>query len=237
MSRLRPMSPRRSYDQYCSAARALDLVGDRWTLLIVRELLAGRRTTANGRHVQLDGVQLESAAPAVPVLVGARGRASLRAAHSFADGVLLAEPCTPEYVRRCVGDLPRGRAGDFLVAGYNIGSAAMTPDSEQHLRHALSAVGDPAWAPHLESLPYAEEMRTMRLQSRDDEEFARAMPVEWVRDLSLSGPADDIARRLDELGAAGCTSTAISLTGPDHVRALWELGAVISVIKSGSDAQ
>ncbi|WP_188194323.1 winged helix-turn-helix transcriptional regulator [Nonomuraea sp. SYSU D8015] len=29
----------RSYHQYCSMARALDLVGDRWTLLIVRELL------------------------------------------------------------------------------------------------------------------------------------------------------------------------------------------------------
>ncbi|NUT42810.1 MAG: transcriptional regulator [Thermoactinospora sp.] len=29
----------RSYSQYCSMARALDLVGDRWTLLIVRELL------------------------------------------------------------------------------------------------------------------------------------------------------------------------------------------------------
>ncbi|MEQ0558516.1 winged helix-turn-helix transcriptional regulator [Amycolatopsis sp. NEAU-NG30] len=29
----------RSYNQYCSMARALDLVGDRWTLLIVRELL------------------------------------------------------------------------------------------------------------------------------------------------------------------------------------------------------
>jgi DNA-binding HxlR family transcriptional regulator len=29
----------RSYGQYCAVARALDLIGDRWTLLIVRELL------------------------------------------------------------------------------------------------------------------------------------------------------------------------------------------------------
>jgi DNA-binding HxlR family transcriptional regulator len=29
----------RSYQQYCGLARALDVVGDRWTLLIVRELL------------------------------------------------------------------------------------------------------------------------------------------------------------------------------------------------------
>lgn len=30
----------KSYRQYCSVARALDVVGDRWVLLIVRELLA-----------------------------------------------------------------------------------------------------------------------------------------------------------------------------------------------------
>jgi len=29
----------RSYGQFCAVARALDLVGDRWTLLLVRELL------------------------------------------------------------------------------------------------------------------------------------------------------------------------------------------------------
>jgi DNA-binding HxlR family transcriptional regulator len=31
----------KSYAQYCGLARALDLVGDRWTLLVVRELLVG----------------------------------------------------------------------------------------------------------------------------------------------------------------------------------------------------
>jgi DNA-binding HxlR family transcriptional regulator len=33
----------RSYDQYCGLAIALDVVGDRWTLLIVRELLTGAK--------------------------------------------------------------------------------------------------------------------------------------------------------------------------------------------------
>jgi DNA-binding HxlR family transcriptional regulator len=31
----------RSYNQYCALARALDVVGERWTLLLVRELLLG----------------------------------------------------------------------------------------------------------------------------------------------------------------------------------------------------
>jgi DNA-binding HxlR family transcriptional regulator len=34
---------RRSYEQACTLARALDVVGERWTLLIVRELILGPR--------------------------------------------------------------------------------------------------------------------------------------------------------------------------------------------------
>ncbi|MFC4061323.1 winged helix-turn-helix transcriptional regulator [Planomonospora corallina] len=50
--------PRRSYDQYCAIARALDLVGDRWTLLIVRELLAGPRRYTD-LHTDLPGVSTD----------------------------------------------------------------------------------------------------------------------------------------------------------------------------------
>jgi DNA-binding HxlR family transcriptional regulator/putative sterol carrier protein len=32
---------RRSYDQYCAVARGLDVIGDRWTMLLVRDLLLG----------------------------------------------------------------------------------------------------------------------------------------------------------------------------------------------------
>src|SRR5258708_34409822 len=33
----------RSYGQFCGLARALELVGERWALLIIRELLVGPR--------------------------------------------------------------------------------------------------------------------------------------------------------------------------------------------------
>ena len=35
--------PARSYNQYCAIAHALDIVGERWTLLLVRELIVGPR--------------------------------------------------------------------------------------------------------------------------------------------------------------------------------------------------
>src|SRR4051794_16358232 len=34
---------RRNYGQYCAVARALEVVGERWALLIVRDLLGGHR--------------------------------------------------------------------------------------------------------------------------------------------------------------------------------------------------
>ncbi|MET8128538.1 helix-turn-helix domain-containing protein [Streptomyces sp. NPDC005065] len=49
---------RRSYDQFCATARALDSVGDRWTLLIVRELLAGPSRYTD-LHADLPGVSTD----------------------------------------------------------------------------------------------------------------------------------------------------------------------------------
>lgn len=49
---------RRSYDHYCAAARALDVIGDRWVLLIVRELLAGPRRYTD-LHADLPGISTD----------------------------------------------------------------------------------------------------------------------------------------------------------------------------------
>ena len=49
---------RRSYDQYCPISRALDVVGERWTALIVRELLAGPRRYTD-LHADLPGVSTD----------------------------------------------------------------------------------------------------------------------------------------------------------------------------------
>lgn len=63
---------RRSYAQFCSLATALDVVGERWTLLVVRELMLGPRRftdlvdglpgigrnllTARLRHLEAEGL-------------------------------------------------------------------------------------------------------------------------------------------------------------------------------------
>src|ERR1044072_1473010 len=45
----------RKYDQYCPIAHALDLVGERWSLLIVRELLHDGALRYSDLHARLDG--------------------------------------------------------------------------------------------------------------------------------------------------------------------------------------
>jgi DNA-binding HxlR family transcriptional regulator len=50
--------PRRSYDQYCPLSRALDVVGERWTLLIVRELFTGARRYTD-LHADLPGISTD----------------------------------------------------------------------------------------------------------------------------------------------------------------------------------
>ena len=45
----------KSYDQYCPMAHALDLVGERWSLLIVRELLEDDQLRYSDLHARLHG--------------------------------------------------------------------------------------------------------------------------------------------------------------------------------------
>ena len=45
----------RSYSQYCPVAHALDLVGERWSLLVVRELLEDGQLRYSDLHARLDG--------------------------------------------------------------------------------------------------------------------------------------------------------------------------------------
>src|SRR3954470_5386648 len=78
--------PERTYSQQCGVARALDLVGERWALLVVRELvLGGKRFTdlkyglpgigtnvlaTRLRQLEADGIveKLRLAPPAAPTI-------------------------------------------------------------------------------------------------------------------------------------------------------------------------
>ena len=85
----------RSYDQYCGVAKALDVVGDRWTLLIVRELLIRGRSRYTDLQQGLPGVATNLLADRLRRLEEA--------------GVIASEAAPPPIATTLFSLTPRGR--------------------------------------------------------------------------------------------------------------------------------
>ncbi|QDP83232.1 helix-turn-helix transcriptional regulator [Nocardia otitidiscaviarum] len=83
VTRYSGLVPRRSYDHYCAVSRALDIVGDRWSLLVVRELCSGPRRYSD-LFADLPGISTDMLAARLKDLeregILTRGRAGTRAA-------------------------------------------------------------------------------------------------------------------------------------------------------------
>ncbi|MBF0688382.1 MAG: LLM class flavin-dependent oxidoreductase [Cellulomonas sp.] len=195
----------------------------------LRALLRGETvTTAPGASVVLDGVALDpsSVPDVVPdVLLGVRGPRSLAVAGRVAEGVVLAEPCAPAYVRAAVEQV--AATGPSRVVTYDV---ACVDDDEARAcavaRLGLTWIGEPDWAPHVAPLPFAADLAELRARSGSPEEFAAALPDAWVRELALAGTPDDVRVGLAARAAAGATTCVVFPTGPDPVAALESLARV-----------
>ena len=99
------MSERKSYRQFCGLARSLDRVGDRWTLLIVRELLLDDRTFRD-LQASLDGIsptvltqRLTELADDGLVARNEAPRRSKNVTYRLTDGGRALEPAILELIR------------------------------------------------------------------------------------------------------------------------------------------
>ena len=194
----------------------------------VMALLRGE-SVEPGRYVRLDGVRLEPACvPDTPprVLAGVRGPRSLAVSGRVADGTVLAEPTTPEYARAALAHVDAKRP--HRLVGYNV--AAVDADASaaiEAVRVGLEWIGEPDWAPHVAPLPFAAEFAALRRECGSREEFVRRLPEEWVRQLAVTGTAEDARARLDDLFAAGVDSAVLFPIGPDPLAAVERLAAVL----------
>lgn len=195
----------------------------------LRDLLHGRAAVAGGTYVRLDGVVLEEVPEVVPpVLLGVRGPRSLELAGRVADGILLAEPAHPTYIRaaREQAGLAGGREGEVVV--YDVAAVADNGRAARDaVRPALQWIGDPDWAPHLAALPFAAELAALRARAASREEFAAALPDEWVAELAVAGTVEQAAARIRERHDAGATCVVLAPAGPNPLRRLEDLGRLV----------
>ena len=206
-------------------ASPLTLLGE--YLAALRALLAGERVTVSGRHVRLDGVALAAPPERPPlVLAGVRGPRSLAVSGREADGTLLAEPVSAEYLASAREHIAAER--DHLLVAYTV--AAVDEDAavaRDHARDGLRLVGEPAWAPHIAPLPFADGLAALRQRSASPEEFARALPDDWVDRLAVSGTPEHGRARIRELTEAGADRLVVIPAGPDPLAALGSLGRLV----------
>lgn len=196
------------------------------TLTAVGSLLRGDSVTVRGRYVSLTDVQLAHP-PAVvpPIVVGVRGPRSLRLAAELGDGVVLAEPVTPEYLA-----FVRAHTGpELAIHAYNV--AAVDDDADrarQVARAGLSWIGDPEWAPHVQDLPFAAAFADLRRRHPERADFAAALPDDWVDQLAVTGTPAMATARLDLLASAGAGHAVLIPAAPDPFNALSSLARVLS---------
>lgn len=181
-------------------------------LRALRSLLAGERLdTREQLHVRLNGVQLAAPPPEMPsIFAGVRGPRSLSMAAQEADGVLLAEPATPEYLQR-VSALANETRKPVRIIAYNVG--AVDDDEGRALalaRLGLTRVGDEDWRPHLTDLPFADDLLRLRSETASRDEFAHALPDSWVRRLAVVGTPGQARLRLEALRDAGAERNILS---------------------------
>lgn len=200
----RPASPLTLLEEYIQALRAL---------------LAGQRVDADGRYVRLRSVQLAHA-PAVipPVLAGVRGPRSLRLSGRVAQGTILAEPVTPEYVAMVAKQIA---AEDHQLVAYNLASVDDDPAvARSRVRDALAVVGEPDWQPHITMLDFADELAELRRSAGSAAAFAAALPDRWVDRLAITGTPRRARDQLAALKRSGVGHSVLLPAGPDPASAL-----------------
>lgn len=189
-------------------------------LQATRALLHGERLQLAGRYVTLDDVGLETVPRvAPPLLAGVRGPRSLQLAGRHADGTVLAEPAGPEYVAEAISHIAAD--GPHRVVAYNV--ARVDDDRERAVELARPAMAPfllPDWAPHLTSLPFAEDLARLRGDATGPDDFARRLPADWVRRLSIAGTPEEARERIDAIHAAGAGSVVLIPAGPDDLPSL-----------------
>jgi 5,10-methylenetetrahydromethanopterin reductase len=185
-------------------------------LTVVRRLLRGERVTFSGTYVDVQDARLEhcpSLAP--PVFAGVRGPRSIRAAAAIADGLVLAEPTSPSYIRSVRERIDAAEVPwRHQLACYGWLSVDDDADlARNRVRPSLASIpgglAEPSVRPHLEALPFAKEVLALIDSAPDEATLAAGLRPEWIDELAIVGTPEDCANAIRARSAAGADRIVI----------------------------
>lgn len=211
----------------------------------MRLILSGEKISYHGQVVQLEqvGLHWKPVRPAVPLYVAATSRTGLKVAGKIGDGVVLNAVCSPEYTENAVGILREeveaaGRDwSSFEVA--QIVNCSVEDSREQALdavRWEVATKFEPnqvrfnagprmrVGEPHInaDDLPlFAEAYQAGGLDG-----LIRAVPDSYVENMTASGTADEVRRRVERYRQAGVTLPILRPAAMHQAERLLETFAV-----------
>ena len=204
------MNIKRAYHQYCGLASALDVLGERWTLLIVRELLLGPRRYSD-LLADLPGLGTNLLADRLKFLVdkGVIQQCPSRPAYELTEAGTLLRPMVLDLTRWGFGFTPETSTVDAVRPRWGFLAA------ETRLRAELAGDVDEDYEFHVDDEVFRFEVRDGQVQAaagrapREATVVATADAVTLVRlgagqvsaedalaagELTMRGPSDAVQR-------------------------------------------
>jgi alkanesulfonate monooxygenase SsuD/methylene tetrahydromethanopterin reductase-like flavin-dependent oxidoreductase (luciferase family) len=184
--------------------------------LAVKGILSGAPYSLDGRWAHLDAVKLfHPVAVTPPILLGVRNEKSLRVAGRVADGAILAEGCSPAYVRWAREHLQSGREEvgrtDSIHTTVYIYWSMDDDSAAAELRVREKLAGTMASGRkdiYQEAMGISDAVQALMAEG-GEAALRDSMPPEWLRSMAVFGTPEACARTLDDLDAAGANSIVL----------------------------
>ena len=197
------------------------------TSSVVRALLRGETVSFSGRHVHISDAKLEfPPASPPPISLGVRGIKSLQVAGRAADGTILAEFASPQYVQWARQQIATGQASAGNNTPHRLTLFVMAyfdEDTESAFAAARSLVASTLYYedlnPHVEPLGILPQLNDLRARRALEAE----MPDDWVHQLVLVGTPQQCVEGILRYVEAGVDSVVLvpptdrSLAAPEEI--------------------
>jgi probable F420-dependent oxidoreductase len=185
----------------------------RETVECLRQILAGERSSCDGRYVRTHGFRLRRPLPGARISVAAFGPAMTRVAARHADEVVL-NLVSPEHVSavRATVDAEAAAAGRTPPALAVWVPVALEPGVQARTQLASQLaiyLGAPGYGEMFSRLGFGELVRRARGGARRSE-LARAVPFELLEQVCALGSGDEVVARVRAYHDAGADAVGVA---------------------------